>query len=680
MELTGRFYLTPTIYNAYEKDTFGPKDKRFVQNSGPFTLAPDSVAPLVVGVMGGLDSAQIVKNADKAQDIFDAGFLAPYPPFSPHLTAIPGDHRVTLVWDNYSEITPDPFYKLISDTIQKRKYRPYDTEGYRVYKARSLADLSDLTKQTRLANFDLIDGFTIVKDAQYKFFHNPSGQTESLSVWDTLGTDSGIRYTFTDSGQVQGDSLGVVNGLPYFYGVTGFDYQYYDSAGKAWPNNPTSLEGSASANYVIAIPRTDPSNVATAAIDSNGFATAGGAYPGVATYSPRVAASASVINHTYAFLWNPVQKDTLLFRGTEGIGGIPLYSFTIRDSSSRQDLSTVRVFADTTTGWAGRPEKVPVFNGIAFEASYSLTGSHSPTGFKAGTMTVPPSYTDTVFADTILNLPSLPFTPMKWSARGALFKITWQRTGGSTGDSLLTITVRDSTNRVDIPFEGGKNAPALTQSSWAFGVDPDSVGYQYIDSVACSGAYSPAAAKKRARWLYLCGFRYLFNFHTISGSKRPDKMVWARRPANGDVWNIQQAGPKPPVDGNWLVFTPKAQGTTAGGKALLDAIKVVPNPYLVMNGWDTNRQDKHLMFTHLPTKCTIRIYTLAGNLVKIIYHDGNQNSFSALGGTTPVGGTGGTEFWNLLTYNSQLIASGVYLFHVEAPGIGNKIGKFAVIQ
>ena len=68
------------------------------------------------------------------------------------------------------------------------------------------------------------------------------------------------------------------------------------------------------------------------------------------------------------------------------------------------------------------------------------------------------------------------------------------------------------------------------------------------------------------------------------------------------------------------------------------------------------------------------------NLIKIIYHDGNLNSFGTMGGTTPVGGTGGTEFWNLLTYNSQMIASGMYLYHIEAPGIGNKIGKFAVIQ
>jgi hypothetical protein len=149
---------------------------------------------------------------------------------------------------------------------------------------------------------------------------------------------------------------------------------------------------------------------------------------------------------------------------------------------------------------------------------------------------------------------------------------------------------------------------------------------------------------------------------------------------DGDVWIVQQQGFQVPCDGNWMQFQPTGNQTAAGGKATLDAIKVVPNPYMVRNNWDTDKQSKHLMFTHLPTKCTIRIYTLAGNLIKIIYHDGNLNSFGTMGGTTPVGGTGGTEFWNLLTYNSQMIASGMYLYHIEAPGIGNKIGKFAVIQ
>jgi len=677
MELQGYYYKTPSIYNAYEKDTFGPSDKRFLQCSGPFTLAPDSVAPLVVGVMGGLDSTMIVKNADKAQDIYDSGFLAPFPPVAPNLTAAAGDHKVTLVWDNLSEISPDPYYDQISDTSAKKKYRQYDFEGYRVYKARSVADLASPTARKLLANYDLRDGFTIVRDANWTYFTNYAGEKESLSKWDTLGTDSGIRYMFVDSGQVTSDSMGMVNGIPYFYGITGVDYQYYDSAGQAWAGQPTSLEGSATEKMLIVVPRTNPGNVTQAVIDSNGFVWGGAAYPKVVSYSPHVAVSKDVTNHLYVYRWNPVALDTVTYPGTGG-GGFPSYSVTIRDSTSHQDEAGIQFVADTVTtlgSWNGVAYRVPIANGISFGAGWRLTPS-----FKVGTITPAPSYTDTVFADTGAVISGVTkWTAVKWAARGSLLKITWIRTGGSTGDSLLTVTVRDSTNRVDIPFEGGRNVYGLRTSSWGLGVDVDSVGYQYIDSVSCAGAYGYPKAKN-ARWLYVSGFRYLFNFHTVSGQRRPDKMIWARRPANGEVWYIQQAGPNAPVDGNWLAFTPTAQAAATGGKALLDAIKVVPNPYLVRNNWDLNKLDKHLMFTHLPTVCTIRIYTLAGDLVKILYHDGSQNSFKAMGGTTPTGGTGGAEFWDLLSLNDQRVASGIYLFHVDAPGIGTKIGKFAIIQ
>lgn len=42
---------------------------------------------------------------------------------------------------------------------------------------------------------------------------------------------------------------------------------------------------------------------------------------------------------------------------------------------------------------------------------------------------------------------------------------------------------------------------------------------------------------------------------------------------------------------------------------------------------------------------------------------------------------GGTCWWDpMLTMNQQQIASGVYLFHVDAPGIGTYVGKFAVVR
>lgn len=107
-------------------------------------------------------------------------------------------------------------------------------------------------------------------------------------------------------------------------------------------------------------------------------------------------------------------------------------------------------------------------------------------------------------------------------------------------------------------------------------------------------------------------------------------------------------------------------------KSDLDKIAVVPNPYVAAAAWEpkspfrTGRGERRIYFINLPAECTIRIYTIRGYLVDTIEHHGTSVT--------------GQEAWNLLSKDGQEIAYGVYIFHVEAPGIGEKVGKFAVIK
>ncbi|MDZ7294783.1 MAG: hypothetical protein ONB14_05155, partial [candidate division KSB1 bacterium] len=71
-------------------------------------------------------------------------------------------------------------------------------------------------------------------------------------------------------------------------------------------------------------------------------------------------------------------------------------------------------------------------------------------------------------------------------------------------------------------------------------------------------------------------------------------------------------------------------------------------------------------FIHLPQECTIRIYTVVGEHVATIEH--HSTVFD------------GSESWNLLSKDGLDIASGIYIYHVEAPGWGQKIGRLAVIK
>ncbi len=114
------------------------------------------------------------------------------------------------------------------------------------------------------------------------------------------------------------------------------------------------------------------------------------------------------------------------------------------------------------------------------------------------------------------------------------------------------------------------------------------------------------------------------------------------------------------------IFTFSTKATTISSDLVdLDDIKVVPNPYIVRNMWEPSRDYSRIAFTHLPDKCTIRIYTLSGDHLQTLEHesatfDGNEN-------------------WDLLTKNSQKIAAGVYIYHVDSE-YGEKIGKFAVVR
>lgn len=116
-------------------------------------------------------------------------------------------------------------------------------------------------------------------------------------------------------------------------------------------------------------------------------------------------------------------------------------------------------------------------------------------------------------------------------------------------------------------------------------------------------------------------------------------------------------------------------------KNALDLIKVVPNPYYGSSSYETNRIDNRVRITNLPNKCTIKIFTMNGTLVRTIKRDVTGQEDIYLGKT----GTGSDIVqakrlsyvdWDLKNQNSISVASGLYIFHIDAPGYGEKIVKW----
>ena len=137
-------------------------------------------------------------------------------------------------------------------------------------------------------------------------------------------------------------------------------------------------------------------------------------------------------------------------------------------------------------------------------------------------------------------------------------------------------------------------------------------------------------------------------------------------PANGDVFRFELTKPFSVNDKYAFITIGEKINPT---EKMLENIKVVPNPYIVRNTWERSNDYQQIQFINLPEQCTIRIYTLAGDHVRTIEHDEAENSDRP-----------GWEWWDLLTHNNQQIASGVYIFHIDAPEVGEYIGKFAIVK
>jgi hypothetical protein len=113
-------------------------------------------------------------------------------------------------------------------------------------------------------------------------------------------------------------------------------------------------------------------------------------------------------------------------------------------------------------------------------------------------------------------------------------------------------------------------------------------------------------------------------------------------------------------------------GTTAAdidpeqAKNDLDQIRVVPNPFVVTSGFDTVQDRHEIHFTRLPLTCTIKIFTLTGELVRTLQHSSDVNGSSI-------------EKWDLKTEFGSEVAYGVYLYHINSD-VGKKMGKIAIMR
>ena len=104
------------------------------------------------------------------------------------------------------------------------------------------------------------------------------------------------------------------------------------------------------------------------------------------------------------------------------------------------------------------------------------------------------------------------------------------------------------------------------------------------------------------------------------------------------------------------------------GKAALDHVRVVPNPYYATSAYEQSQLDNRVRITNLPQQCEISIYTLDGKLVRQFNKDQTEENHQTY------------LDWNLRNEERVPIGSGVYLIHVDAGRLGSTTVKWFGIR
>jgi hypothetical protein len=643
LTMAGYDYRTG-VFSPYDSVDLAPADKRFIQCSGPFDLVPGQVERLIVAAIGApfggpgqtwnnrpIDSlVHLANTANSAQFIFDQGWLLPSPPSAPNVTLVPGDNQVRIVWDNLPEVTADPYWERVVGDSTSPNYDPnyigYDFQGYQLMKSR------DGAEWTTLAQWDKVDTF-------------PRGGTDSVFEFAPAGDtahqiemrNSGLRYSFTDND--------VTNGFNYYYCVLAYDWNRttrYDSLGNPDGFDTLILRSGFISNDSV-VPRWEAVNYI---MPSATLVTEVGDVTGPDTLGLRLTPEVAA-----PFL---VTADTcrLTF-------GAPEYAGSSTGSTYRYNMVNTATGETAFTGVQAYDVNteleffMPVFNGLALTCSMRVIG--------------PTNAFDTVFVTS----PTYPSSRVQqsgatsvafWAFRGSSYEIRWSTT------PYLTVQVLDVThNNVPVAFAAfdGRSVTQDQANGWCF---VDRAGRNPSDTCKATSAR-----------LYICG-----GYIALNATPTGDSAIGSLTSSitNGDVWlaNGEVGFGTAPYYNQYLVVpTP---GITDAGRAYKLNVMVVPNPYIIFNGWEASTEQRVVRFTNLPGECTIRIYTTSGDLVKILHHRDRGTH----PGAQPLE-LGGTETWDFTNESpgagagssGQLIAAGVYVWHVES-AVGEQVGKLVFIH
>ncbi|MCH8011428.1 MAG: hypothetical protein IIA61_05700 [Candidatus Marinimicrobia bacterium] len=578
----------------------------------------------------GIDKDDIFRRKRTVQQIYNANYRFAKPPDKPIIKAIPGDRRVTLYWDDRAEKTWDAFYQR------------YNFEGYRIYRSTEPNFLENklitdaygkATFRKPIAQFDLIDGI--------KGLH-PIDVNGALF---DLGNDSGLKHSYIDST--------VNNGQTYYYAVVAYDQGF----------TTTTIEGE-----FLGIPPSETSSTIKKKITGEletdiNTAIVTPRAPAAGYIPPEIENVQHIGPGTGRVTINILDPDSLKDNHTYRLEFEDFSAFHDNSNPSYRliDFSVGDTLIELTT-LTGINEQTPVLDGFAIdiENDPSVVIDYDRTGWETGNSNyIVQVGFDERFANAYkskrVNYPAdfeITFTTV------ALGDTSFPSTPFSQPQpSNITIrNVTEGTDNIQFIFRDiAEDSIFNVTNPNPDDIDGDAIFIVYGDS---AGKSATSFSDLRVSWSVT--FK---RDSTIADSLQ-------QPPEIGDIFFV--ATKKPFRTGEYYEFVIRAPAfDKSKAKSDLDDIAVIPNPYVGAASWEpqtssVGRGERRIYFIHLPQKCTIRIYTISGHLVKILEHDSTISD--------------GQELWNLVSRDGMNVAYGIYVYHVDAPGIGEKIGRFALIK
>ena len=583
----------------------------FLFASGPFILQAGNTERFSLALGYGSDLQELRNNVRIVQQIYNANYQFAVPPPMPTLWAEAGDGYVRLSWDDVAEKGIDPVVGI------------NNFQGYKVYRSTDPLFLDPRVITTARGTGPIGHGRPLV---QYDLENGITGYSsitiEGVAFY--LGEDTGITHTFIDTT--------VTNGQQYYYAVTAYDYGS-EEHGFYPSENSISVSRTARGGVIL------PQNVVS--VRPN---------PKVVGYNP------------------PEIADLTRVSG-DGVGSLDLqvvnagqipdgHSFTLKFMTHMSDHiradfyrlineTTGEIIIDQGTDLGGEgigqvgSGLLPVINTaetveVDEERTGFISGSRSNLNYKTEYQFVlpinqsRPNYPNDIsvvfsdeFIDTSVAGIGVPAIPVK-------FRI-YAHT--EDGDKRLRFRFRDVNGDRTLSEPG-----------------------EYIDVITYT---EDEPTRPRVTW------------RITVDPENPTQGNSVIVPGDGDVYKVFLN--KPFGEGDVFEFVTYGERIEDLTK---DSMKnnppyVVPNPYVGFATFEperfavSGRGERRIEFRNLPASSIVRIYTVSGQLVQTLSHEGSNEGYVA---------------WNLRTKDNLDVAPGLYIFHVEADTIDSYTGKFAIIK